>query len=77
MVKMMFKETREKYVLTEKDELVLTFKNGELLLLINNETKILPQSLSLSTEGYEYGFVNKVGLKQFITRLNIECGVSS
>lgn len=73
----MYKQVKESYVLTEKDKLVLTFENGKIMVLINNEIKIDPQSLHISTEGYDIKDLNYGKVGTFITRLNIECEVKS
>lgn len=72
---MLYKKTKEEYILTERDQLVLTFQNGELRLLINNTIKVAPQSLNISTEGFEIKSANNGDIKKEITRLSIDCEV--
>lgn len=65
----MYKKTEETYVLSNEDKLVMTFENGCLKVLINNEIKIVPSDIKVDviSQGVTYNdnrtITNITGLK--------------
>lgn len=71
----MYKQVTEKYVLTERDEMVLTFQGGNINILINNEIQVHPQSLNIKSTGIDVISIDKSKVNKIITTLNVECEV--
>lgn len=72
----MYKKIEETYILSSKDKLVMTFENGRLKVLINNEIKINPQDIKLNVLRDEIAsMVNEKQVRQ-VELLELKCEVS-
>lgn len=72
----MYKKTEETYTLNEKDKLIITYENGNIKALINNEIKINPQDIKLNV--LHHGITSMVSGKQVrqVDLLELKCEVS-
>lgn len=71
----MYKKTEETYFLSPKDKLVMTYDNGHIKVLINNEIIIVPSTIDLKViESGISSFVDGKVIKE-VTSLCIRCEV--
>lgn len=72
----MLKTTKVNYSLNDGDKLVFTFENGKISMLINNEIKVIPQSIDIRSSFATESFNRDKGVfEKHIQMLNIECEV--
>lgn len=71
----MYKKTEETYVLDKKDKLIITYENGNVKVLVNNEIRINPQDIKLNV--LHHGITSMVSGKQVrqIETLELKCEV--
>lgn len=71
----MYKKTEETYFLSPKDKLVMTYENGHIKILINNEIIIVPSIIDLKViESGVASFVDGKVIKE-VTALSVHCEV--
>lgn len=74
MVYTMYKKTEEIYILDNRDKLVMTFDDGKIMLLINNNIKVNPKDVRIRATSSTCCCVEgKLSTK--ITSLEIGCTV--
>lgn len=71
----MYKKTEETYILNEKDKLIITYANGNIKVLVNNEIRINPSDIKLNV--LYHGITSMVSGKQVrkIEALELKCEV--
>lgn len=71
----MYKKTEETYILNEKDKLIITYENGNIKVLVNNEIRINPSDIKLNV--LHHGITSMVSGKQVkkIEALELKCEV--
>lgn len=69
----MYKKTKQTFMLDEKDKLVMTFENGELMLLINNSIKVHPVDIEIKSTYHDFVSIKDGTRKLLITSLKIIC----
>lgn len=71
----MYKETKETYVLNSRDKMVMTYENGNIKILFNNDIKIMPKDVIMKVVSVSNSSMVDGKIKNEITAIEIKCEV--